>query len=121
MEGIPFHIESWMQTGPTLQHCQDQVMHTLMGMYSVKYSTIYIHIYIHISQMLIFTHATYIAMYVCTYVTGPVKIDHLSAKNYRFLVCLLYHNLVTIYTTATKSSSLLQNLMGFLLQLMEMG
>ena len=49
------------------------------------------------------------------YVTGPAKIDHVSAKNRQFLVCLLYHNL--IYTTATKSSSLLQNLMGFLLQL----
>ena len=41
-------------------------------------------------------------------------------KKHQFLVCLLYHNLITIYTTATKSSSLLQNLMGFLLQLTEM-
>ena len=49
----------------------------------------------------------------------PAKIDHLSAKNRRFLACLLHHNLITIYTTATKSSSLLQNLMGFLLQLTE--
>ena len=56
-----------------------------------------------------------------TYVTGPAKIDHVSAKNWQFLACLLYHNLVTIYTTTTKSSSLLQNLMGFLLQLTEMG
>ena len=48
------------------------------------------------------------------YVTGPVKIDHLSTKNRQFLMYLLYHNLITIYTTATKSS-LLQNLMGFLL------
>lgn len=32
MEGIPFHIESWMQTEPTLQHCRDQVKHTWMGM-----------------------------------------------------------------------------------------
>ena len=54
-------------------------------------------------------------------VTGPAKIDHVSTKNHRFLVCLLYHNLKTIYTTTTKSSSLLQNLMGFLLQLTEMG
>ena len=53
--------------------------------------------------------------------TMPAKIDHVSAKNHRFLACLLYHNLITIYTTATKSSSLLQNLMGFLLQLTEMG
>ena len=52
-------------------------------------------------------------------VTGPAKIDHVSAKNRRFLACLLYHILITIYTTATKSSSLLQKLMGFLLQLTE--
>ena len=26
------------------------------------------------------------------YVTGPAKIDHVSAKNRRFLACLLYHN-----------------------------
>ena len=56
-----------------------------------------------------------------TYVTGPVKIDHVSAKNRRFLACLLYHNLIIIYTTATKSSTLLQSLMGFLLELTEMG
>ena len=42
-------------------------------------------------------------------------------KNHQFLVCLLYYNLITIYTTATKSLSLLQNFMCFLLQLMEMG
>ena len=42
-------------------------------------------------------------------------------KKCQFLVCLLYHNLITIYTTATKSSSLLQKVMGFLLQFMEMG
>ena len=55
------------------------------------------------------------------FVTGPANIDHVSAKNRRFLVCLLYHNFISIYTTATKSSSLLQNLMGFLLQLTETG
>ena len=37
----------------------------------------------------------------------PAKIDHLSAKNRRFIACLLHHNLITIYTTATKSLSLL--------------
>ena len=31
------------------------------------------------------------------YVTGPVKIDHLSIKNHRFLACLLYHNLTIYY------------------------
>ena len=55
------------------------------------------------------------------YMTRPAKIDYLSAKNHWFLVCLLYHNLITIYTTAIKSLSLMQNLMGFLLQLTEMG
>ena len=53
------------------------------------------------------------------YVTRRAKIDHVSAKNCRFLACLLYHNLITSYTTATKSSPLLQNLMGFLQQLTE--
>ena len=57
---------------------------------------------------------------ICLYVTGPAKINHVSAKNHRFLACLLYHNLITIYTTTIKSLSLLQNLMGFLLQLTEM-
>ena len=47
-------------------------------------------------------------------VTGPVKIDHLSAKELSIFSFLLYHNFITIYTTTTKSSSLLQNLMGFL-------
>ena len=41
------------------------------------------------------------------YVTGPAKTDHLSTKNCRFLGCLLYHNLITIYTTVIRSSSLL--------------
>ena len=59
--------------------------------------------------------------YGMKYVTGPTKIDHLNTKNHQFLACLLYHNLLTIYTTATKSSSLLQNLMGFLLLLTELG
>ena len=61
--------------------------------------------------------------YKCTdtYVTEPAKIDHVSTKNLQFLACLLYHNLITIYTTTTKSSSLLQNSMGVLLQLTEMG
>ena len=52
--------------------------------------------------------------------TGPVKIDHMSTENHQFLLSLLYHNLTTIYTTIAKSSSLLQNLMGFLLQLTKM-
>ena len=55
------------------------------------------------------------------YVTGPARIDHVSTKNHRFSACLLYDNLITVYTTAAKSSSLLQNLMCFLLQFTEMG
>ena len=53
------------------------------------------------------------------HVTGPAKIDYLNTKNHRFLFSLLYYNLITIYTTTTKSS-LLQNLMGLLLQLTRM-
>ena len=60
-------------------------------------------------------------MYVIRHMYVTVKIDHVSAKNCQFLACFLYHNLITIYTTTTKSSSLLQNLMGFLLQIMEIG
>ena len=62
-----------------------------------------------------------VMFYKVKYVTVPAKIDHVSTKNRQFLACLLYHNLITVYTTATQSSSLLQNLMGSLLQLIEMG
>ena len=55
------------------------------------------------------------------YVTRPAKINHLSTKNCRFYLFLLYHTFITIYTTTTKSPSPLQNLMGFLLQFMELG
>ena len=42
-------------------------------------------------------------------------------KNCRYFPSLPYHNQITIYITTTKSSSLLQNLMGFLVvQLTEM-
>ena len=51
---------------------------------------------------------------------GPAQIDHVSTKNRRFLACLLYHNL-TIYTIETKALAQVQNLMGFLLQLTEIG
>ena len=56
-----------------------------------------------------------------TYVTGPAKIDHLNAKNHQFSLLLLYHNLKTVNITATKTSSLLQNLVVFLLQLTKSG
>ena len=41
-------------------------------------------------------------------------------KKLLIFLFLLYHNLVAIYTIATNDSSLLQNLMGFLLHLMDM-
>ena len=57
-----------------------------------------------------------------------ISIALLAMQNYiynnmlpglKFLACLLYDNLITIYTTATKSASVLQNLMALLLQLTE--
>ena len=53
------------------------------------------------------------------YVTGPVIINHVSAKIANFL-SLLYYNLATINTNKIKSLALLQNLMGFLLKVTEM-
>ena len=54
--------------------------------------------------------------------TGPAKRPSEHKKSPIFIIfALSYCNLITIYTTTTKSSSPLQNLMGFLLQLMEMG
>ena len=61
-------------------------------------------------------------MYLYMYVTWPAKINHLRTKKLpNFCLCSIIRNLITIYTTATKSSSLLQNLMNLLLQLTEMG
>ena len=54
------------------------------------------------------------------YVNRPAIIDHLSAKNFHFVLHLLHRNLITIYTNTTMSFLPLQNLMGFLLQLTEM-
>ena len=48
--------------------------------------------------------------YNIAYGTGPAKIDHLSAKIIDF-----------VHFPTIKSSSLMQNLMGFLLQLTELG
>ena len=41
------------------------------------------------------------------YVTGPAKINHPNAKilPIRYVLSLLYHNLITIYTTTIKLSS----------------
>ena len=41
------------------------------------------------------------------YVTGPARINHLNAKilPIRYVLSLLYHNLITIYATTIKSSS----------------
>ena len=58
---------------------------------------------------------------VSTYVTGPAKINHVSAKKSPIFPYLLYHNLRTVCTNTIKSLSLLQNLMGFLLKFTEMG
>ena len=46
--------------------------------------------------------------------TGPTKINQVSANNCQFWSSLLYHNLQTIYISTIKSLSLLQNVMGFL-------
>ena len=54
------------------------------------------------------------------YVTGPVKINHVSAKKLPIVLSLQYHNLQTNCTNTIKPLSLLQNLMGFLLKLTEM-
>ena len=51
------------------------------------------------------------------YMTGPTKINHVSIN----FLSLLYYNLGNIYTNKIKSTSLLQNLMGFLLKFTEMG
>ena len=51
------------------------------------------------------------------YVTGPVKINHVSTKTCRFFVFAL---LITICTNKIKSLTLMQNLMGFLLNFREM-
>ena len=42
-------------------------------------------------------------------------------KKSLIFLSLLYHNLRTVYTNTIKSLSLLQNLMGFLLKVTEMG
>ena len=44
-----------------------------------------------------------------------------ECKKLPIFLSLLYHNLQIIYTNKTKSLSLLQNLMGFPLKLMETG
>ena len=39
---------------------------------------------------------------VLIFVTGPARIDHMSTKNHGFLLSLLYHNLITIYSYHNK-------------------
>ena len=56
-------------------------------------------------------------MYICD---RACKNRPSECKKSRFLA-LPYRNLITFNTTTTKSSPLLQNLMGFLVQLTEMG
>ena len=45
---------------------------------------------------------SYIYIYICVCVTGPTNTDLLSARKMP-IFCLCYHNLITIYTTTTKS------------------
>ena len=52
------------------------------------------------------------------YVTEPTKIDHLSTKNCQSFLSLLYHNLITIYTTTTVFITTI-NYNGFFPQLTE--
>ena len=39
---------------------------------------------------------------IYNYVTGPVKINHMSANNLPILSSLLYHNLITFFTNITE-------------------
>ena len=55
-----------------------------------------------------------------SYVCIEILISHLSAKNHQFVLYLLHHNSITVHDNTTKSFSLLQNLMAFLLQFTEM-
>ena len=69
------------------------------------------------------TYTNTVCMYTSTYilyVTKPARIIHVSAKIADFL-SLLYYNLITIYTNQIKCLLLVQNLIGFLLQLTETG
>ena len=96
-----------------IRPCMCHVDHNVFGYYGFK-----------IKFLKYLTNECIVFCTMCVfliYVTGPAKIDHVSTKNHQFLACLLHHNLIIIYTTATKSSSLLRNLMDFLLQLTEMG
>ena len=56
---------------------------------------------------------------ICDWACKNRPSEHKKFTN--FFSFLLYHNLITIYTTTTKSSSLLQNIIGYLLQLTELG
>ena len=49
------------------------------------------------------------------------QIKLLDVQKMLIFLSLPYRNIITVYTTTTKSSSILQNLLAFLLQLTEMG
>ena len=71
-----------------------------------KSSLIFHLVYVWSGALLVWLYSLY---YEWSIVTGPAKINHMSAKNCRFFSFLLYHNLWTIYSTKIKSLSLLQN------------
>ena len=54
-------------------------------------STLYAVLFVYYSLVAI--HARCMFLYVKLYVTGPAKIDHVSAINRPFVACLLYRNL----------------------------
>ena len=60
-------------------------------------------------------HVQYI--YVNRTATTYVRINHVSAK---ITDCLLYHNLINVYTNRTRCLLLMDILMGFLMQFTEM-
>ena len=60
-----------------------------------------------------------ILLYCMDHVTLLYCVDHVNHLIAKIIDFFIFPN-ITIYTTTTKSSSLLQNLMGFLLQLTEM-
>ena len=86
------------------------------------YVAMYIHMHIAISKIISITFSYDRATCIDTfsYVTGPAITNHVSTKNCKFVSNLLYYNLITIYTITTKSFYTNTELMGILLQCIEM-
>ena len=89
----------------------------------ISYTLMYVYINMHHDSLLYL--CSYVHMWPCAHVINncdqACKNQPSECKNHRFCSSLLYHNSITIYNTATKSSSLLYNLMDFHLKHMEMG